>query len=161
MSAKPQFSESVRKEIDTLVGRYPTKRAALLPVLWVAQREFRTISDEVIELVGRTLGLSPAYVYGVVTFYTMYYRQPAGRHHLEVCANLSCCLMGAPRLVDHLERRLGIKAGETTPDGAITLSTVECLASCGSGPMLCLDRKEYVENLTEAKLDALLERLKK
>ncbi len=154
-----EFSEISKKEIEEILNHYPTKQAALLPVLWVAQEQFGWISEGVMDLVAQTLDISPAHVYGVVTFYTMYYRKPVGRCHIQVCRTLPCALMGAESILEHLEKKLGIKEGETTPDGQFTLSTVECLASCGTAPMLRLN-EEYRENLTPEKIDQLLAALK-
>ena len=154
------FSEKSRVKIEEILTRYPTKKAALLPVLWVAQEEFGWISPEVEQLAARTLDLSPAHVHGVVTFYTMYHQQPVGKHHLQVCRTLSCAMMGSDKVLDHLKSRLGIGEGETTPDKEFTLSTVECLASCGSAPAMMVNEK-YYENLTTEAVDTLLEELKK
>jgi NADH-quinone oxidoreductase subunit E len=108
--------------------------------------------------VARTVALPEPEVFGVATFYTMFNLQPVGRHHLQVCMTLSCSLMGADRLFRHLETRLGIGHGETTPDGRFTLRRVECLAACGGGPCMQVNL-DYHENLDEAKADALLKEL--
>jgi NADH-quinone oxidoreductase subunit E len=153
-----QFSPAALQTYQELLRRYPTRQAALLPVLWLAQREFGWLSEETIAYVADLMELPAARVAGVVSFYTMYYRRPMGRYHLQVCRNLSCTLRGAGEITACLERRLGIKAGETTADGLFSLSEVECLASCGTAPMLqCND--EYVENLTPESTLELVERL--
>lgn len=154
-----EFSEETEKEIEKILDRYPTKQAALLPVLWCAHREFGQISPEVIDLVAKRLALSPAHVYGVVTFYTMYQTKPVGKYHLQVCRTLPCALMGCDRIIDHLKERLGIEEGKTTKDQWFTLSTVECLASCGTGPAMMVNEK-YYEHLTEDEVDRLLAKLK-
>jgi NADH-quinone oxidoreductase subunit E len=154
-----KFNEKSQKRIDEVLQRYPNKQAALLPLLWVAQEEFGWISPEAMELVAKTLDISPAHVYGVVTFYTMYHQKPVGRHHLQVCRTLSCAMMGADKILCHLKDRLRISEGETTPDGRFTLSTVECLASCGTAPAVQVNRT-YHESLTTEKVDQLLETLK-
>lgn len=153
------FSAGSEKKIDETLQLYPTRQAALLPVLWIAQGQFGWISEEVIGLVARRLDLSPAHVYGVVTFYTMFHRKPVGRHHIQLCRTLPCALMGCEGIRQQLKERLGIGEGETTPDGRFTLSTVECLASCGTGPMMRVNEL-YYEDLTPAKLDKILEELK-
>lgn len=155
MTGFPEKSES---KIQEILKRYPTKQAALLPVLWVAQEEFGHISPEVMELVARTLDISPAHVYGVVTFYTMYRQKPAGRFHLQVCRTLSCAMMGSEKILACLKERLGIDEGGTTPDGKFTLSTVECLASCGTAPAMMVNEK-YFDNLTVEEIDRILESL--
>ncbi len=154
-----QFSMKSDQEIETILKNYPRKQAALLPVLWVAQEEFGWISSDVIELVAHRLDVSPAHVYGVLTFYTMYHQKPVGKFHLQVCRTLPCALMGSERLLAHLKSRLNLEEGETTSDGCFTLSTVECLASCGTAPAVRINEK-YFENLTEEELDRVLEDLR-
>ena len=150
-----QWTQENRKEIEDILTRYPTKQAALLPVLHVAQKEFGWISSEAMELVAQELNLSTAHVYGVVTFYTMYNRQPVGKYHLQVCRTLSCAMMGSQKIVDYLKKKLGIELRETTPDKKFTLSEVECLASCGTAPAMMVNEK-YFENLTEEEMDKIL-----
>jgi len=150
-----QWTQENRKEIEDILTRYPTKQAALLPVLHVAQKEFGWISSEAMELVAQELNLSTAHVYGVVTFYTMYNRQPVGKYHLQVCRTLSCAMMGSQKIVDYLKKKLRIELRETTPDKKFTLSEVECLASCGTAPAMMINEK-YFENLTEEEMDKIL-----
>ena len=153
-----QWTQENKKEIEDILTRYPTKQAALLPVLHVAQKEFGWISPEAMELVAQELNLSTAHVYGVVTFYTMYNRQPVGKYHLQVCRTLSCAMMGSQKIVDYLKKKLGIELRETTPDKKFTLSEVECLASCGTAPAMMVNEK-YFENLTEEEMDRILKSL--
>ena len=153
------FSDAARKEADEALARYPNKRSAVLPVLWIAQREFGWVSPAALRLVARIVELPEPEVFGIATFYTMFNLQPVGRHHLQVCMTLSCSLMGADRLFRHLEHKLGIGHGETTKDGRFTLRRVECLASCGSAPCMQVNF-DYHENLDEKSVDALLEKLK-
>ena len=146
-------------EVTSAIERYPVKRSAVLPVLWLAQRQWGWLSPSALQLVARTVELPEPEVFGIASFYTMFNLKPVGRHHLQVCMTLSCSLMGADRLFKHLERKLGIGHGETTSDGRFTLRKVECLAACGYAP--CLQAGfEYHENLDEAKVDALLETLR-
>jgi NADH-quinone oxidoreductase subunit E len=152
-----KFNDASEREIQELLTRYPTKQAALLPVLWVAEREFGWISPEVMEMVARRLDVSPAHVYGVVTFYTMYQKEPPAQYHVQVCQTLPCAMMGCGKVIAHLEDRLGVKAGETTKDRRFKLSTVECLASCGTAPAMRVN-DTYYENLTEAEIDRLIEK---
>jgi NADH-quinone oxidoreductase E subunit len=155
-----EFSPQSKDRVGNIISRYPTKQAALLPVLHVAQEEFGHLPDEVIELVSRTLELPPAHVYGVITFYTMFHREKKGRNELMVCTNISCMLRGGYDILRHVENRLGIKAGETTPDGAFSIVEEECLAACANAPMMiCGD--EYFLDLTPAKVDAALAELRK
>lgn len=155
------FSAAALEEYRELLGRYPTRRAALIPTLWIAQREFGWISPEVEEYVARLMEIPVAHVGAVVSFYTMFYRRPVGRFHLEVCANLSCRLRGADRILESIARKLGIRPGETTEDGMFTLNTVECMASCATAPMLQLNHDRYYENLTEDSVTKLIDELKK
>jgi NADH-quinone oxidoreductase E subunit len=153
------FSEETRAKHDRLLTRYPDREAAILPTLYLAQREFGYLSDEAILYVADLLGFTPARIYGVATFYTMYNKKPVGKYHLQVCRNLSCSLMGAEHLIEHVARKIGVKPGETTPDGRLTLSTVECLGSCGTAPVMQVN-DDYYENLTEESIDAILDGLK-
>ena len=152
------FSDTARRELEAILARYPNKEAAILPALHLAQKEFGYVSDEAIVCVATLLGFTPARIEGVATFYTMYNRKPVGKYHLQICRNLSCSLLGAEHLIEHVSRKLGIRPGETTPDGKFTLSRVECLGSCGTAPVLQLN-DDYHEDLNEEKIDALLDRL--
>jgi NADH-quinone oxidoreductase E subunit len=154
-----QFSEATLAEYRDLLGRYPERQAALLPTLWLAQREFGWLSEEAIAYVAELMELPAARVAGVASFYTMYNKKPVGRYHIQVCRTLSCALRGAADITASIERHLGIRVGETTPDGLFTLSEVECLASCGTAPMLQLN-DDYVENLSVESTLALLDQLK-
>jgi NADH-quinone oxidoreductase E subunit len=155
-----QFSPSAQAQFETIVGRYPVRRAAIMPTLWLAQEEFGYLSLEVMEYVAGLLELSPAFVASVASFYTMYYKKPMGRHHVQVCRNLSCELLGAGRITDCLRKRLGIGVGETTADGKFSLSEVECLASCGTAPMMQVN-DDYLENLTPERTLEIIDRLER
>jgi NADH-quinone oxidoreductase E subunit len=155
-----QFSPSAQAQFETIVGRYPVRRAAIMPTLWLAQEEFGYLSLEVMEYVAGLLELSPAFVASVASFYTMYYKKPMGRHHVQVCRNLSCELLGAGRIADCLRKRLGIGVGETTADGKFSLSEVECLASCGTAPMMQVN-DDYLENLTPERTLEIIDRLER
>lgn len=146
------------RELNEVLTRYPTKMAACIPALHLCQDQNGHIDDEVVNFVANRLDIPPAHVKGVVTFYTLFNQHPVGKHQLWVCRTLPCALRGAGDVLSHCEKRLGIKAGETTADGKVTLKTAECLASCGTAPMVQVD-KEYFENLTPASLDAILDRL--
>lgn len=155
-----EFSAAAKQQIERLRSRYPTRQAALLPVLHIAQDEFGYLSDEAIDLVAVTLSLAPAHVYGVVTFYTMFHREPKGTNELMVCTNVSCMLRGGYDILHHIEKRLGIKKGETTSDGAFSLVEEECLAACANAPMMICG-PEYYLDLTPEKVDKALDDLKK
>ncbi len=154
-----EWPENVKAEVAEAISHYPVKRSAVLPLLWIAQRTWGWLPPAAMRLVARTLELNEPEVFGVATFYTMFNLQPVGRHHLQVCMTLSCSLMGADRLFKHLEKKLGIGHGQTTPDGRFTLRRVECLAACGGGPCMQVNL-DYYENLDEKNVDALLEKLK-
>lgn len=147
----PDFERAV----DAIVARYPTPKAALLPVLWEVQKAKGFIDLHAEDWVAARLGVAASHVHGCVTFYTMYKQRPSGRHHIQVCTTLSCMLRGSDELVSHLERKLSIKTGETTPDGKFSLVRVECLGSCGTAPMFQLN-DDYHENLTTESVDQLL-----
>jgi len=153
------FSKETRAKHERLLPRYPNREAAILPTLYLAQREFGHLSDEAILYVADLLGFTPARIYGVATFYTMYNKKPVGKYHLQVCRNLSCSLMGAEHLIDRVSEKLGVKPGETTADGRFSLSTVECLGSCGTAPVMQVN-DDYYENLSEETIDAILDRLR-
>jgi NADH-quinone oxidoreductase E subunit len=153
-----EFSPAAKAKFEEYLRRYPIKRAAIMPTLWLAQREFGWLSTETLEYVARLLELPPAFVASVASFYTMYCKRPVGKHHVQVCTNLSCALRGAEEIVDCLRKRLGVEVGETTADGRFTLSEVECLGSCGTAPMMQVD-DDYWENLTPESTLALVDRL--
>ena len=153
-----EFSAAAKAKFDAILPRYPIKRAAIMPTLWLAQEEFGWLSEEVLEYVAKLLDLSPAFTAGVASFYTMYYKRPVGKHHVQVCTNLSCALVGSDNIVDCLRKRLGIEVGQTTPDGRFTLSVVECLASCGTAPMMQVN-DDYCENLTPERTLEIVDRL--
>ncbi|HXM78397.1 MAG TPA: NADH-quinone oxidoreductase subunit NuoE [Thermoanaerobaculia bacterium] len=153
-----QFPPEALQRIDRILGRYPTKQAALLPVLWVAQETWGWISREAAEEVARILELSPAHVDGVLTFYTMYNLRPVGKHLIQVCTSISCHLAGAEKLIEHCQKRLGIGLEETTADGKFSLVEVECIAGCDRAPSILVN-DAYVEPVDEKKLDELIARL--
>lgn len=148
------------KKIDELLTRYPSSRSALLPALWVVQEQYGWISLELQRYLAIRLGITPEQVREVVTFYSMYNDRPVGKYHLQVCCTTPCMLMGSDDVIGYLEKTLDVRRGQTTEDGLFTVSQVECLGSCGTAPMLQVNREKYDENLTTEKVDALLERLR-
>ena len=159
MSAvRVQFAPEQLAEVRRLQGLYPDRRGALLPVLHMAQETFGHVSLEIEEYVAGLFALPPAHVHEVVTFYTLYFREPPGRHVVAVCHNLSCHLAGAPGVIGHLKTRLGIDVGETTDDGRVTLLSVECLCACEHAPMMQVDDR-YEFDLTPEKVDRIVEGL--
>jgi NADH-quinone oxidoreductase E subunit len=158
-AAAPRFSETALAEYREILGRYPTRRAALMPTLWLAQREFGWLSEPVQRYVADLMELPLAWVASVVSFYTMYWTAPPARWHVQVCRNLSCALRGALDVRDALVARLGIRHGQKTADGRFSLEEVECLASCGTAPCLQINNGDYHENLTVERAIALIDRL--
>ena len=154
-----EFSPEALKKFEETISRYPKKEAAMLPVLYLAQEEFGHLSYDAIAYVAKLMGQSPARVHGVVSFYTMFNVKPVGRYHIQVCRTLSCALRGAERVTGLIRKTLGIEVGQTTADGKFTLSEVECLASCGTAPMMQIN-DDYYENLTEEKVSEILGALK-
>src|SRR5437867_6310871 len=152
--------EKHKDKITEILARYPEKRAALLPLLWLAQEEFGHVSEGAMKEIAGVLDLTPPQVYETVTFYTMLNRQPIGKFHIQVCRSLMCALVGTEQLLGWIHAMLGIKPGQTTPDGLFTLSQVECLASCGTGPMMQVN-DDYFEQLTQEKLNRILDDLKR
>jgi NADH-quinone oxidoreductase subunit E len=152
------LSPDREKKLHELIGRYPTKMALTLPLLHLCQEQEGFVSEEAMLFVSQKLDVPLSHVQGVVTFYTLYNQKPVGEHQVWVCRTLPCALRGAYDVIAHCEKRLGIHCGETTPDGKVTLRTAECLASCGTAPMMQVDR-EYHENLTRDRVDAILSRL--
>lgn len=150
------LSQDREQQVDALLTRYPTKRAALLPVLWLCQRQHGWVSPEVIDYVATRLELSTAVVKGVVTFYTMFFEEPVAPNVVWVCRTLSCELRGAKVIQDRLEERFGCHAGGTSKDGKFTLLKAECLAACGQAPMVQIN-DEYHENLTVEELDRIVD----
>src|ERR1700680_4666033 len=149
------ISEQAKQRMRNLAARYPVARSAVMPALYIAQQEESYITQEALQAVAEAIGLTVDDVESVATFYTMYYQQPPGKKVIKVCTSISCYLRNCDALVNHLEQRLGIKRGETTSDGNFTLMTAECLASCGTAPVLQINN-EFVENVTPAMFDALL-----
>jgi NADH-quinone oxidoreductase subunit E len=154
------LSADREKELDDILTRYPNKMGACIPALHLCQAQNGYVSDEVVDYVAKRLDLATSHVKGVVTFYTLFNQKPVGKHQVWVCRTLPCALRGAGSLLAHCERKLGIHAGETTSDGAITLRTAECLASCGTAPMIQVDQT-YHENLTPERVDKILDDLRK
>ena len=154
-----EFSPDKLNRVSELISRYPHKEGAILPVLYLAQEEFGYLSAESIEYVAKLMGIPAARLYGTVSFYSLLYMKPMGRHRIQVCRTIPCALLGAEKITDSIKKKLGIDIGETTADGKFTLSEVECLASCGTGPMMQIN-DEYYENLSEEKTGAILKDLK-
>jgi NADH-quinone oxidoreductase subunit E len=149
------FFEAIKK----IEVRYPDRQSALLPALYLLQKKEGYISPEGMQALASHFEISPMAVYEVATFYTMLRMERVGRHHIQVCTNLSCSLLGGGHAAAYIAEKLGVAIGDTTPDGAFTISTAECLGSCGTAPMMQVNDL-YYENLSRAKIDAILEELR-
>jgi len=158
--SQPVFVGKVLDELQTVLQRYPNKMAALLPTLWIAQREHGWISDRIMAEVAEVLGLTPAYVKGVVTFYTMYHQHPVGKNFVQVCTTSPCNICGAEEVVKAFLEQTGAEdAGATSPDGKWTIVEVECLGACGfATPVLVND--DFLENVTPAKVPEIVRKNK-
>ena len=162
MENEVKFSSESLALIEKIVARYPEgkHKSALIPILHLAQAEFDGwLSTAAMDEVARVLNLKPIEVYEVASFYTMFNLEPVGKCLIEVCRTSSCWLKGANEIVEHIEKKLNIKDGETTGDGLFTLKTVECLGSCGTAPMMMIGA-QFHENLTYEKVDAILDTCK-
>ena len=153
------LSSEALKKITDLKQAYPNRKSAILPALHIVLNEVGYINQEILNKIAKSLELSPIEVSQTASFYTYFPKEGIGKYHIQVCTNVSCTLLGAEGLVEYLEKKLGIKAGETTPDGWFTLSTVECLGSCGTAPVMQINQK-YYENLTKEKVDKIILNLK-
>jgi NADH-quinone oxidoreductase E subunit len=150
------FTGAAQQELDVILARYPTKMAALLPALWIIQRERGWVSDDGMVEVAEKLELTPAYVKGVVTFYTMYHQHPVGKHFIQVCTTSPCGACGAEKVVDSLLKHTGCgELGATSPDGRFTVIEVECLGACGFATPIMVN-EDFIESVTPDKVPQLL-----
>lgn len=158
MPTGPVFTPERKAELEALAARYPERQALLLPALWMAQRAHGWVSPAAIDEIAAELGVTPAYVRGVVTFYTMYHTHPVGRHFIQVCTTSPCAMCGAGRVVEALLEQTGCgELGATSPDGRFTVAETECLGACGFvTPMLIDD--DFIESVTPEGVAALLAR---
>lgn len=154
------FSSEAEARFQKLLARYPNRQAALIPTLILAVREFGYLSREAMAYVAQRLEVPHAQVLSTATFYTLLHKRPLGRHHIQVCMNVACYLKGADHLAHHLRERLGIGFGEVTSDGMFSLEGVQCLAACGTAPAIQIN-DDYHEDMTPAKVDALLDQLRR
>ena len=158
------FSAALIAKFDEIIGRYPEgkQKSALLPMLHETQAELGWLSTSAMDKVAAHLDILPIEVYEVASFYTMYFLKPQGKYMLEVCRTGPCCLVGAEKIMTHIENKLGVKEGEVTEDGLFSWRGVECLAACGYGPVLQIGPEyTFYENLDEQKVDALIDDLRR
>lgn len=155
-----KLSEAAEKRAQEILAEYPQIRSAVMPLLYIAQEELGHISQQAVEWVAARLKMPPVQVWEVATFYTMYYKKPVGKYHIQVCRTLPCALSGARKVSEFLYKKLGLAPGEVTKDGMWSFEEVECLGSCGTAPM-CQINDVFFENLTDEKLTKILSRIEK
>jgi len=160
VTKKVVLSDAAEKRAREIIPQYPQGRSAIMPLLYIAQDELGHMTQEAVEWVAEKLSMAPVQVWEVATFYTMYYKKPVGKYHFQVCRTLPCALRGAKMVSEYLHKKLRLNPGEVSSDGLWSFEEVECLGSCGTAPM-CQINDVFFENLTEAKLDSIIERIGK
>lgn len=155
-----KLSDAAERRVEEIKALYPSPRSAVMAALYIAQEELGYISQRAINWVASKIGIAPVHVWEVATFYTMYYKKPVGRYHVQVCRTLSCALRGSKWVSEALLKRFGVSSGGLTADGMWSFEEVECLGSCGTAPM-CQINDVYFENLTPEKLEDILSRIEK
>lgn len=153
------FSQEELAKIEKIKSQYPDKKAALMSLLWMAQKKWGWLSEDVQKYVGDLLDLPYSHVNGVATFYTMYFKKPMGKYHVQVCTNVSCMLRDGDKIYAHVSDKLGLKHNETTPDGIFSLEEVECMGACGGAPMMAVN-EDFYENIDIISVDNLIDSLK-
>ncbi|HVZ40811.1 MAG TPA: NAD(P)H-dependent oxidoreductase subunit E [Candidatus Kapabacteria bacterium] len=153
-----EFSPDELARIEKLKALYPNPKSAIMPVLWMAQKKWGWLSITVMQLVAEVMNLPYSHVYGVASFYTMYFKKPMGQYHVQVCTNVSCMLLGGEKIYDHVCRKYGIGHNERTEDGRFSLEEVECMGACGGAPMVAIN-EDYYENISIERLDQILDAL--
>lgn len=153
------LKEAVLKEIDEIKVKYPDPKSALLPVLYIAQREFGWLSPEAMQCVAQTLSLPEAMVRGTASFYSMFKHRPLGRHLIQLCTNVSCMVLGAERLLDFLKTKYDVRPNDTTRDGRFSLVIMECIGACGTAPAMLVNT-DFYDNLTEQRIEEILSKYK-
>lgn len=151
------FDETILKEIDQIRARYPDRKSALLPSLYIAQREFGWLSNEAMSCVARTLNMPEAVVRGTASFYAMFKHKPVGRHLIQLCTNISCMILGAEKLVEFLGNKYGIQPNGTSQDGRFSLVIMECIGACGTAPAMLVN-EEFYDNLSEQRIEEILKK---
>lgn len=155
-----RLSDAAERRVAEMKKLYPSVKSAVMPALYMAQEECGWLTAEAIQWVADRLELAPAHVYSVASFYTMYYKKPVGKYHIQICRTLSCMLCGARALAEHIGTKLGVGPGQLTQSGMWSWEEVECLGSCGTAPMVQIN-DVFFENLDAAKLDALMARIER
>ncbi|RME10968.1 MAG: NADH-quinone oxidoreductase subunit NuoE [Ardenticatenia bacterium] len=145
-----------REEVEDILSRYPEKRAAVMPLLWLAQEEYGYVSEEAMREVAQICELDPTDVYAVAHFYSLYFKEPVGKYVIRFCTDMPCALVGSEQVYQYLLDKLGIQDGETTPDGLFTAQQAVCLAACGAAPVMQINF-QYFANLTPQRIDEILD----
>ncbi|GBD95629.1 MAG TPA: NAD(P)H-dependent oxidoreductase subunit E [Nitrospirae bacterium] len=153
------FNETVLKEIEEIKARYPDRRSALLPSLYIAQREFGWLSREAMESVSKALNVPEARVRGTASFYAMYKHKPVGRHLIQLCTNISCMILGAEKLVDFLGTKYDVQPNGTSRDNRFSLVIMECIGACGTAPAMLVNT-DFHDNLSEKRIEEILDKYK-
>ncbi len=156
VSEKLTFEQGDLDQIAQIQGKYPDSQSAVMPVLWLAQKKWGWLPLDAMRAVAEVLDLPLAHVQGVATFYTMYWKKPMGRRHVQVCTNISCMLRGGEQIYHHVRDELGIGHMERSQDGEFSLEEVECMGACGGAPMIAIN-EDYHENVTIEEVDRLLD----
>jgi NADH-quinone oxidoreductase subunit E len=154
------LSDALKAKFDKIISRYPLRRSAIVPLLMFAQDEIGYVSDEAIQEIARRVEVRPIEVIEDIGYYSMLHRQPLGKYNIQVCTNVSCLLRGGEEILEHCSKKLGIGHKQTTPDGLFSLEEVECLGACCGAPAMQVNY-DFYENLTPAKIDKLIEKLRK
>ena len=154
------LSDTAEKRAQEVIVQYPRKRSAVMPLLYIAQEETKYITQQAVDWVASKLDMPPVQVWEVATFYTMYYKKPVGRYHVQICRTLPCALRGARKVSEFFHQRLGLNPGEVSADGMWSFEEVECLGSCGTAPM-CQINDVFFENLTDERMEGIVSRIEK
>lgn len=152
-----EFNDVESREVERLKNLYPHPKAAIMPVLWMAQKKWGWLREDVMRYVATVMDVPYAHVLGVASFYTMYFKKPMGRYHVQICTNVSCMLRGGVKLLQHAKQRLDIGHNEATTDRKFSLEEVECMGACSGAPLVVIN-ETYYEHVTESQLDELLNR---
>lgn len=155
------LSDRTKELIKERMGEYPDKRSAIMAALHLAQHDYGWLPDEAIQELADLFELTTTEVGAVASFYAMFAREKVGKHTIMFCNDLPCALVGGDEMLEHLEHKLGCKAGQTTPNGQITLREAECLGGCNHGPVMLIDGQEQLQDLTNEKIDEIIDRLMK
>lgn len=153
-----EFNPEELEQVKRHISNYPEKKAAIMRVLWMAQKKWDWLSKDVLTYVAELLELPVSHVEGVASFYTMYYKKPMGKYHIQVCTNVSCMLKGGKEIYQHVSDKLGIGHNEATEDGTFSLEEVECMGACGGAPMIAIN-EDYFENVDINKVDMMIDEL--